>query len=54
MILNKGQQSVLFALLKRMSSSNNINFNAPINFGGQSGQMQKENQFTNLLKNLAL
>ena len=54
MILNRGQQSVLFSLLKKMSSGNNVNFNAPISFGGQAGAMQQQNTFTNMLKNLAI
>jgi len=53
MILNKGQQGALFNMLKNMSSNQNINFNAPISFGNQSGQMQQENSFINLLGGLA-
>jgi len=53
MVLNKSQQSNLFNLLKNMSMSQNIAFNAPINFAGQSSPMQQENQFVNLLMNIA-
>lgn len=48
MILNREQQTELFRLLSR-NSSKNVNFNAPISFGGQRGDMQEKNNFTNLL-----
>jgi hypothetical protein len=54
MVLTKGQQGVLFSLLKRMASGNNVNINAPINFGNQQGAMQQQNTFTNMLRNLAI
>lgn len=49
MILTKDQQSGLFGMLKKLSSGNTNNFNAPINFGS-NGQMQDFNLFSDILK----
>lgn len=50
MVLNKRTQSGLFNFLKSLENKPNINFNAPISFGGQRGEMQQMNVFQNLLQ----
>lgn len=52
MVLTRGQQGALFGLLKNMERGQNINFNAPISFAGNSSPMQQQNTFVNMLQML--
>lgn len=52
MVLTSSQQSALFNLLKNLDTSRNVNFNAPVSFGGNRSSMQQETLFTNMLLNV--